>query len=141
MSGRLAEKLSRRASAFLREARRHFEEGEYDLAVFAAGQAAELTVKRGLLILFGDYPRIHTIRSLLSLLIRKLEEAGLHEAAKPLLDYAEKRRSSLLIMEDAWSGARYEFMEYPKHVAEKVIEAAEELMRLMDSVVGSARGS
>lgn len=45
MSGEIVERLRRRAQVFLDEAGRLLEMGEYDLACFAAEQAAQLYLK------------------------------------------------------------------------------------------------
>jgi len=64
MSFEEVEVLRRRAEAFLRNAKRLVEEGEYDLAVFNLEQYCQLLLKYRLLIWTGSYPRTHSLRRL-----------------------------------------------------------------------------
>ncbi len=65
MSFEEVEVLRRRAEAFLRNAERLVEEGEYDLVVFNLEQYCQLLLKYRLLILTGSYPRTHSLRRLI----------------------------------------------------------------------------
>jgi len=65
MSFEEVEVLRRRAEAFLRNAKRLVEEGEYDLAVFNLEQYCQLLLKYRLLIWTGSYPRTHSLRRLI----------------------------------------------------------------------------
>ena len=69
MSFEEAELVRRRAEAFLKNASRLLEEGEYDLAVFNLEQYCQLMLKYKLLVKKGGYPRTCSIRRL----IRELE--------------------------------------------------------------------
>ncbi|ABL78698.1 HEPN domain-containing protein [Thermofilum pendens] len=71
MSFEEAEVLRRRAHAFLRNALRLIDEGEYDLAAFSLEQYCRLILEYKLLVLKGSYPRTHSLRRL----IRELGEA------------------------------------------------------------------
>ena len=75
-----AEILRDRAYAFLRNARRLFEEGEYDLAAFSVEQFCQLILKYKLLIKTGTYPRTHSLLRLLREL-DKLEPGKTSEAS------------------------------------------------------------
>ncbi len=70
MSFEEAELLRRRARAFLRNAKRLMEEGEWDLAVFSIEQYCQLILKYRLLLETGGYPRTNSLRRL----IRRLGE-------------------------------------------------------------------
>jgi len=63
-----AEIIRRRANAFLRNAGRLIEEGEWDLAVFNLEQYCQLILKYKLLVRRGSYPRTHSLRALIRLL-------------------------------------------------------------------------
>lgn len=70
MSFEEAEVLRRRAEAFLRNAERLMEEGEWDLSMFCLEQYCQLIAKYRLLVLRGSYPRTNSLRRL----IRELGE-------------------------------------------------------------------
>lgn len=59
------EVIRRRAEAFLANAQRLLEGGEWDLAVFSLGQYCPLILKYKLLVKFGSYPRTHSLRRLI----------------------------------------------------------------------------
>jgi len=61
------ELLKRRANAFLHNAERLIEEGEWDLAMFNLEQYCRLTLKYKL-AKKGAYPRTHSLRSLIRML-------------------------------------------------------------------------
>ncbi|MEM3386944.1 MAG: HEPN domain-containing protein [Nitrososphaerales archaeon] len=56
-----AEVLRERAYSFLRNAKRLFEEKEYDLAAFNLEQFCQLLLKYKLLIRTGTYPRTYSL--------------------------------------------------------------------------------
>ena len=63
-----AETLKHRAEAFLRNAERLIQEGEWDLAMFSLEQYCKLALKYKLLIRRGSYPRTHSLKLLIRLL-------------------------------------------------------------------------
>lgn len=65
MSLEEAELMRKRAEAFLRNAKRLIDEGEYDLAMFNIEQYCQLMLKYKLLVERGSYPRTHSLRALL----------------------------------------------------------------------------
>jgi len=76
-----AEVLKERAYAFLKNAKRLFEEKEYDLSAFNIEQFCQLLLKYKLLIKTGTYPRTHSLLRIL----RELDAA-----------YPEKNLSSFI---------------------------------------------
>ncbi|MEM1523171.1 MAG: HEPN domain-containing protein [Thermofilaceae archaeon] len=54
-----------------------FDAGDYDIAVFLAEQAVQLHLKLVLLEKVGDYPKVHSIMTLASILARLPECRGL----------------------------------------------------------------
>jgi len=62
------ELIRRRAEAFLRNAGRLINEGEWDLAVFNLEQYCQLILKYKLLVKKGSYPRTHSLKSLIRIL-------------------------------------------------------------------------
>jgi HEPN domain-containing protein len=70
LSSEEVEIIRRRANAFLRNAGRLVEDGEWDLAMFNLEQYCQLILKYKLLVKRGSYLRTHSLR----LLIRVLGE-------------------------------------------------------------------
>ena len=68
MSCEEVELIRRRAEAFLRNAGRLINEGEWDLAVFNLEQYCQLILKYKLLVKKGSYPRTHSLKSLIRIL-------------------------------------------------------------------------
>ena len=80
-----AEVLKSRAYAFLRNAKRLFDEGEYDVAAFSIEQFCQLILKYKLLIKVGTYPRTHS-------LLRFLRELSKLVSSKELASFIELHR-------------------------------------------------
>jgi HEPN domain-containing protein len=130
--------LWRRASIYLREARRLYDEGEYDVALVMAEQAAQLALKATYARLFGYVPRGHALRRLLGYLASVLEEGGREEEAEAIRDFTSQKRQELLLLEDAYTQGRYELPGYTRLDAQKGIETASELIGLLKRVSGGS---
>ncbi|MCX8162241.1 MAG: HEPN domain-containing protein, partial [Candidatus Bathyarchaeota archaeon] len=76
MSGEYCRLLWYRAERFLVRALRDYSEGDYDGACFNAEEAVQLAVKAVLYKYFGEAPRIHGSRTLLSMLRNLFMGAG-----------------------------------------------------------------
>jgi len=125
---REAEVLRRRALEFLEHARIALERGSYDLACFLSEQALQLYLKSVLLMLVGDYPRTHSIRVLLSEVIKALNSRELEE-------FARVNRVKLIALEDAYLMARYFASEYGREDAEELVKVATEAISLVSRVI------
>ncbi len=92
--------MKRRANAFLRNASRLIEEGEYDLAAFSLEQYCQLILKYRLLVLEGSYPRTHSLRRLIRML-------GRHDSR--VLELVENIQNLHYIarLEEAYIASRY----------------------------------
>ncbi|MDJ0270718.1 MAG: HEPN domain-containing protein [Aigarchaeota archaeon] len=85
MSADEAELIKSRADAFLRNAERLIEEGEWDLAVFNLEQYCQLVLKYKLLVKKGSYLKTHSLRSLIRVLgVGSPELLGLVEDERKL---------------------------------------------------------
>jgi len=100
MSLEEAEVLKERANAFLRNAHRLVEEGEFDLAAFSLEQCCQLMLKYKLLVRTGAYPHVSSLMRL----IRDL--AKVNPSLKELLE-GEDAVLHLTKLEDAYIAARY----------------------------------
>ena len=136
MSGELYQALWRRAHVYLKEAKRLYDEGEYDVALVMAEQSAQLALKAIYVRLLGYVPRGHALRRLLGYLATVLEEGGRGEEAKMLRNLALHRRQELLLLEDAYTQGRYELPSYTRLDAKKGIEVAAELIGLLEKLFG-----
>jgi len=114
--------LRRRATSFLSRALDSLNSGDYDLAVFLAEQSVQLHLKSILLEKIGDYPRVHSILTLASILKRLPE-------CKDLAELLERRRLEARSLEDAYIASRYLPREYAKEEAEALVNFAREVLR------------
>ena len=111
-----AERLRARAEAFLRNAERLFQEGEYDLAAFSLEQYCQLTLKYKLLVKTGTYPRTHSLMRL----VRELARAD------PRAEELGRDVVMLTKVEDAYIGARYLPRSYEKEEVEAMLRYIKE---------------
>jgi len=118
--------MKRRAKNFIFNARHLIEEGIYDLAAFNAEQAAQLYLKATLLELIGDYPRTHSLITLLSEL-RRVNE-GL------VTGFVRENRLKLHALEDAYLTSRYFLKEFDEDDAKKLLEISEEVIKLCEEL-------
>ena len=114
--------MRRRATSFLSRALDSLNSGDYDLAVFLAEQSVQLHLKSILLEKIGDYPRVHSILTLASILKRLPE-------CKDLAELLERRRLEARSLEDAYIASRYLPREYAKEEAEALVNFAREVLR------------
>jgi len=114
--------LRRRAKAFLARASDSLNSGDYDLASFLSEQAVQLHLKSILLEHLGDYPRVHSI----SLLVSVLKKISNCDA---LVKFLEEKRKDVSLMEDAYIASRYLVREYTREEAEALINLAKEVLK------------
>lgn len=127
MSIEEAEVLRDRAYSFLRNAKRLFEEKEYDLAAFNLEQFCQLLLKYKLLIKTGTYPRTHS-------LIRILRELDAAFPEKKLDLFIESEILLLTKMEDVYIVSRYLPRRYEKREVEQLIAFAEKFREVVENV-------
>ncbi|MGB9717094.1 MAG: HEPN domain-containing protein [Thermoproteota archaeon] len=127
MSFEEAEVLRERAYAFLRNAKRLFEEREFDLAAFSVEQFFQLILKYKLLVKTGTYPRTHSIVRLL----RVLDDAASGRGLASLID------SEIMILtkvEDAYVISRYFPRRYEEKEVKQLIEFADKFEKVIRNV-------
>ena len=122
-----AEILRDRAYAFLRNARRLFEEGEYDLAAFSAEQFCQLILKYKLLIKTGTYPRTNS-------LLRLLRELDKLEPGKNVGSFIDSELMFLTRIEDAYIVARYLPRRYERKEVEELLKFAERFREVIENI-------
>jgi len=122
-----AEILRERAYAFLRNAKRLFEEGEYDLAAFSVEQFCQLILKYKLLIKTGTYPRTHS-------LLRLLRELDKLEPGKNVGSFIDSELMFLTRIEDAYIVARYLPRRYERKEVEELLKFAERFREVVENI-------
>lgn len=127
MSADEAEILRMRAHAFLRNARRLLDEGEYDLAAFNIEQFCQLILKYKLLIRTGTYPRTHSI-------IRLLRDLDKLVPEKNIARFIDSEIILLTKMEDAYIGSRYLPRRYERREVEELLKLADKLEEVIRDV-------
>jgi len=113
--------LRKRAKSFFSKALDSLNSGDYDLAAFLSEQAVQLYLKSVLLEKIGDYPRVHSILTILSIL-EKLPDC------KDLVKLLEKKKMEVGLLEDAYIASRYLVREYTKEEAEILVSLAKEVL-------------
>jgi HEPN domain-containing protein len=116
--------LLTRAREFLKTAEYQIDNCLYNLAAFNLEQSLQLFLKAKLLENGMEYPRTHSIRTLLQLLSDIVGEKY-RDILKNMLD---KYLLELGILEDAYISSRYLVREFKKEEVEKLRKAVEELM-------------
>ena len=127
MSADEAEILRMRAQAFLRNAKRLLDEGEYDLAAFNIEQFCQLILKYKLLVRTGTYPRTHSI-------IRLLRDLDKLVPEKNLARFIDSEIILLTKIEDAYIGSRYLPRRYERREVEELLKLADRLEEVIRDV-------
>ena len=117
--------LLKRAQDFLKTAEYQKGEGVYDLAIFSLEQALQLHLKAKLLFEGIDYPRTHSLRRLLEMLMRTVPE----NKKTVIKNISESCTLELGILEDAYITSRYVMREFTKKEAEKLTLAVKEIIQ------------
>jgi HEPN domain-containing protein len=94
-----------RAQETLRLSEEALRQEMYDTAAFLAEQAAQLFIKHKILELTGEMPRTHTIRQLIAV----LAECTGGRWREELTEFAKRKRSLLIRLEEAYISSRYPF--------------------------------
>ncbi|MEB3859900.1 MAG: HEPN domain-containing protein [Desulfurococcales archaeon] len=122
MSFEEADIIRRRAEAFLKNAVRLVEEGEYDLAMFNLEQYCQLTLKYKLLVRRGAYPRTHSLR-------RLIRELG--EVEPRILQLVDDTRYIHYIarLEEAYIASRYLPILYEEREVKDILKFVLEVFK------------
>jgi len=118
-------RLLKRSGDFLETAEYQISRGFYDLATFSLEQALQLFLKAKVLAEGADYPRTHSIRTLLEI----LSELVPKNKKSTILGILENYLLELGMLEDAYITSRYVMREFTKQEAEKLTKAVKEIMK------------
>ena len=127
MSAEEVEVLRQRAKSFLRNARRLFEEGDYDLAAFNVQQFCQLMLKYKLLVKTGTYPRAHS-------LVRLLRDLDAASPGKGLSSFIDSEILLLTKVDDAYIVSRYIPRKYERREIEQLLIFAEKFTEVVEHV-------
>ncbi len=122
MSFEEAEIVKKRAEAFLRNAKRLIEEGEYDLAVFNLEQYCQLMLKYKLLLKKGSYPRTHSLR-------RLIRELSWFNKEILVLVNDVKNLHYIARLEEAYIVSRYLPITYEENEVRDLLKFVEEVFK------------
>ncbi len=122
MSFEEAEIVKKRAEAFLRNAKRLIEEGEYDLAVFNLEQYCQLILKYKLLLKKGSYPRTHSLR-------RLIRELSWFNKEILVLVNDVKNLHYIARLEEAYIVSRYLPITYEENEVRDLLKFVEEVFK------------
>jgi len=118
-------RLLKRSIDFLETAEYQTSRGFYDLATFSLEQAMQLFLKAKVLAEGADYPRTHSVRTLLEILSDLIPKNKKHTVEGILESYLLE----LGMLEDAYITSRYVMREFTKQEAEKLTKAVKEIMK------------
>jgi len=113
--------ILRRTKAFLNRALDSLEAKDYDVASFLSEQAVQLYLKSLLLEELGDYPRTHSISTLLTIL-------GKVEKYKNVAKILEIKKREIRLMEDAYISSWYLVRKFEEEEAQTLIKLAKEII-------------
>lgn len=123
MRGKMREeevrRFKERADAFLDTAVYNFEKGRYDLAAFNIEQAVQLYVRTKLLELLGEFPRTHSLVTLLRELSRVFKEEEVERFVKENIGMLTK-------------SSRYYTREFYEEEVKELMEFAHKVRRLLE---------
>jgi HEPN domain-containing protein len=117
--------LIKRSKEFLETAEYQTSKGFYDLAAFSLEQALQLFLKSKVLAEGVDYPRTHSVRTLLEILSDLVPE----DKESTIKSILENYLLELGMLEDAYITSRYAMREFTKQEAEKLTKAVKETMK------------
>lgn len=122
-----AEILKERNYSFLRNAKRLFKDGEYDLAAFNVEQFCQLMLKYKLLVKTGTYPRAQSI-------VRLLRELDRLAPEKMLSSFIDAEIMYLTRIEDAYIVSLYLPRKYERKEVKALIAFTEKFREAVENV-------
>jgi len=125
MRGEEVGKFKEKADAFLDTAIYNFEKGRYDLAAFNIEQAVQLYIKTKLLELLGEFPRTHSLVTLLRELSKVFKEEEVERFRKENIGMLTK-------LSDVYITSRYYTREFYEEEVKELIEFAYRVRRLLE---------
>jgi len=119
--------LKERAQSFYKSASGLIKDKEFPLAAFSVEQAIQLRLKHFLGVKTGDFPRTHSIKSLVQ------ECSDLCPAVKEFQESDKKIINLLGDIESAYIMSRYYPANYTETEVRNMLTVYEDLARMLDS--------
>ena len=119
------EHLLKRSREFLETAKYQIGKGFYALTALSLEQALQLFLKSKMLAKGIDYPRTHSVRTLLEILMDLSSE----KEKLVIKNLLENYLLELGILEDAYITSRYVMREFKREEVEKLMRVVEEVMK------------
>lgn len=119
------EYLMKRAKEFLETAKYQISNGFYGLAVFSLEQALQLYLKSRILAWGVEYPKTHSVRSLLEM----LSDLATGEERSAIRSLVDDYLLELGVLEDAYITSRYVMREFKKGEVERLMNVVTKVMK------------
>lgn len=124
---KIEETFSERIKKYAREGRRHFEEGDLDLASFFVEQSLQLALKLVLLKRTGAFPYTHNLHLLFKeLLTFRPDLAPLYSQNRALVDDIYQ----------AYFSSRYYPFEFDRETVGQMVTFLEQVLELLKDEIG-----
>lgn len=129
-----------RAGFFLDLAEELYERHRLDLALFHIEQACQLRIKAAILRFVGEIPRVHSVRELLGILAKRLEELNHSKESGMIVGFVREHREILMDIEDAYVESRYGVALPSGNVLGEALNTARSLFKVLEQVERSVLG-
>jgi HEPN domain-containing protein len=120
-----SKKFIEKAKGFYEDAKNDFEKKRFDIAAFHLEQVAQLLIKAKLLEIFGDFPKIHDVKELLTLLSKKFKKQAIE-------NFLKKNMVELSLLSDAYITARYYFREFSEEEIKRLFDVVKKIASLIE---------
>lgn len=118
--------LKKRADGFLRGAKYHLREGDYNIAAFHLEQACQLHLKYYIFLKIADFPKTHSIQDLLS------DIGKVYKRENEVVKFQKENIQLISDLEQAYITSRYFPVEFGKlqvQNMEKFVKSLFEFLR------------
>lgn len=119
--------LKERAFQFFKNAENLIKEKVFDLAAFNLEQFCQLYLKYKLVLLFGDFPKTHSIRTLL----REFQKV---KGKKEIEKFISKNATVLSNLESAYITSRYLPKKFEKDEVKEMLNFSKEFKKFVDKL-------
>lgn len=111
-----------------------------DTSLYLTEQACQLLLKSSLLRLFAEETRTHSVRSLLALLVKKLNEISRSDLAENLSILSREYQDILIELDLAYTGAEYLVYRPDADTINRALEFMNKLFEIIEKVERNVLG-
>lgn len=119
---KLIEVLRKRANEFLKVAETDFKEGRYELCAFHAEQSLQLSLKAKILEFGIEFPKIHSVKELLTILSKLSKSKSFKELAK---------KEEIKKLDESYLSSRYFPVSISKKEAYQLLKFVKKVRKLI----------